>query len=70
MNADKTLSSLNPDYPYPGGYDDNCYRIRGQVLGIVHSSDHLPEEDKSLAQELFADDFRKFKEKYGIPEWD
>ena len=40
------------------------------MLGIVHSSDHLPEEDKSLAQELFADDLRKSKEKYGIPEWD
>ena len=29
-----------------------------------------PKEDKSLAQELFADDLRKSKEKYGIPEWD
>ena len=70
VDSDRTLYSVNPAYPCPKGNEQNSYRIRGQVLGVVQSSDHVPPKDASLIEEMFADEIREFKEKYGIQEWE
>lgn len=67
---DGTLYSVNPAFPYPKGNDSNSYRIRGQVLGVVQSTDRVPAKDASLVEELFSDEIRDFKEEYNLSDWE
>lgn len=66
VSADGTLYSVNPDLPYPVRNDQNTLVIRGQVLGIVQSSDHPGREESALLEDLFADDIRSFRQAYGL----
>ena len=67
MDDDCTLYSVNPDprYAYPKKSEDNSLIIRGRVLGTVHSSDRADSTDTDLLQDLFLDEIREFREKYG-----
>jgi DNA-binding XRE family transcriptional regulator len=62
--ADRTLYSVNPDRPYGEKSEDNWLKIRGVVLGVVDEADRLSEEDLALAEEIFEDEVRAFREKY------
>ena len=66
VSADGTLYSVNPELPYPARNDQNTLVIRGQVLGIVQSSDHPGREESALLEDLFADDIRSFRRAYGL----
>ncbi|MCR5262912.1 MAG: XRE family transcriptional regulator [Clostridiales bacterium] len=66
LSADRTLYSVNPDVPYPGKSGDNSLVIRGKVLGAVHSSDRATRDETGVLEELFADEIREFRKKYGV----
>ena len=57
---------MNPDVPYPGKSGDNSLVIRGKVLGAVHSSDRATRDETGVLEELFADEIREFRKKYGV----
>ena len=67
IDDDYTLYSVNPDprYAYPIKNDHNCLKIRGKVLGTVHSSDRPGPADVDILQDLFVDEIREFRKKYG-----
>ena len=69
LNRDGTLYSVNPALPYPEKTADNTLVIRGVVLGSVYASDYPAKDDSRLIEELFADEIREFREKYGLDEW-
>lgn len=66
VSADGILYSVNPDFPYPSRSDQNTLVIRGQVLGIVQSSDRPGREESAMLEDLFADDIRSFRQAYGL----
>lgn len=62
-----TLYSVNPDpaLAYPEKSEQNWVKIRGKVLGTVHSSDKAGTADTDILRDLFVDEIREFREKYG-----
>lgn len=69
-NIDGTLFSVNPNLPYPKKNEDNSLITRGVVLGKVYASDRLSNHDLSLAEELFADEVREFREENKQYAWE
>ena len=66
---DHTLYSLNAALPYPEKNEQNTLEIRGRVLNTVAAGDYPAAEDEALLPELFADELRAFREKYGLDAW-
>ena len=65
VGEDRTLYSVNPDYPFR--YDDGAEGVRliGRVLGVVSSADRPDAEDEDILQELFKEELRSFYKRHG-----
>ena len=65
VGEDRTLCSVNPDYPfrYDGGAEG--VRVIGRVLGVVSSADRPDAEDEDILQELFKEELRAFYRDHG-----
>jgi hypothetical protein len=63
--GDRTLCSLNPDLPYPSKNDQNTLVIRGRVLGTVPESDYPSQKEQGILEELYSDELREFRRRYG-----
>lgn len=67
---DRSLCSLNADRPYPVKSEDNRLVVRGRVLGVVAESDYLSPKDRSLAEEIFEDRVREFRQAHHLDSWE
>ena len=57
---DKTLFSVNPDYPFGNHSEDENIRMLGKVLGVVETEDIADEADEAVLREIFGKEIRKF----------
>jgi transcriptional regulator with XRE-family HTH domain len=61
----KTLYSLNQNYPYGQKNEDDHVVVLGKVLGIVNTDDQPNTEDIADLENVLSRELRKFYEEYG-----
>ena len=61
ITADGKLQSVNPNLPYGDKSEDYHVQIIGRVLGVVSPSDFPDKADRSILENLFADDLRELQ---------